>query len=103
MMDFLLDTESDSLLQSMTEILDQAFQSEYFGLCKKKMTKGKVDDGREGLKHVRFSDNAWKENCYCSKTGEILSGYSTRRVAIVDFRNCFHLEIFLRPGGGEGF
>ncbi len=102
-MDFLLDTESDSLLQSMTDILDQAFQSEYFGLCKKKITKGKVDDGREGLKHVRFSENAWKENRNCFKTGEVLSGYSTHRVAIVDFRNCFYLERLLRPGAGYGF
>ena len=37
--DFPLDMDSKSLLQSMTEVLDQAFESEYFGLSNRKVLK----------------------------------------------------------------
>ncbi len=57
-MDFPLEADSESLLQSMTEILDQAFQSEYFGLSKKKVVDGSVKGVPKG---VHFA-HVWKGN-----------------------------------------
>ena len=42
--DFSLDMDSKSLLQSMTEVLDQAFESEYFGLSSRKVLKETSSD-----------------------------------------------------------
>ncbi len=37
--DFPIEMDSKSLLQSMTEVLDQAFESEYFGLSHRKVLR----------------------------------------------------------------
>ncbi len=72
-MGFTLDMDSKSLLQSMTEVLDQAFESEYFGLSSRKVLKETQSDNvvKKDILDVIIVGDKEKDEDQLEQTGEV--------------------------------